>query len=93
MLSVITSGDRFRAIITALMSDSRIKLLAHPSILAVDGKPARIQVGSEQPVATGTLTSEVGTPASSTTSRLIECVLYTKGHIVAEKDLRYKYVH
>jgi cell division septation protein DedD len=35
--------------------------------LATDNKPARIQVGSEEPIATGSITTQVGTAASSTT--------------------------
>lgn len=65
--AIITSGQDFRAIINALMSDSKVKVLSHPHILAVDNQPARIQVGSEEPIATGTTTTQVGTAASSTT--------------------------
>ncbi len=67
LTSVITSGQNFRAIINALMSDSRVKVLSNPVILAVDNKPARIQVGSEEPIATGTITAAVGQVSSSTT--------------------------
>ncbi len=67
LTSVITSGRNFRAIINALMSDSRVKVLSNPVILAVDNKPARIQVGSEEPIATGTITAAVGQVSSSTT--------------------------
>jgi cell division septation protein DedD len=35
--------------------------------LATDNRPARIQVGSEEPIATGSITGAVGTIASSTT--------------------------
>ena len=65
--SVITSGENFRAIINALMNDSRVKVLSNPVVLAVDNKPARIQVGSEEPIATGTITAAVGQVSSSTT--------------------------
>ena len=67
LTSIITSGRDFRAIINALMQDSRVKVLSHPVILAVDNKPARIQVGSEEPIATGTITAAVGQVSSSTT--------------------------
>lgn len=68
LTSIITSGGQdFRAVINALMKDSKVKVLSHPAILAVDNRPARIQVGSEEPVATGTTTSQVGTAAQSTT--------------------------
>ena len=64
---VIGTGDLVRAFINALMTDSRVKILSSPSILATDNRPARIQVGSEEPIATGTITGAVGTVASSTT--------------------------
>ncbi|MEE8076717.1 MAG: type II secretion system secretin GspD [Candidatus Binatia bacterium] len=67
LTAVITSGNNFRAVISALMSDSRVKVLSHPSILALDNRPARIQVGSEEPIATGTITAAVGQVSSSTT--------------------------
>ncbi|HXG52210.1 MAG TPA: type II secretion system secretin GspD [candidate division Zixibacteria bacterium] len=63
---VIGTGS-VRAFINALRSDSRVKILSSPAVLATDNRPARIQVGSEEPVATGTITGAVGTVASSTT--------------------------
>jgi general secretion pathway protein D len=58
-----------RVLVNALMTDSRVKILSSPSVLASDNRPARIQVGSEEPVATGQLTAATGavTPSSSTT--------------------------
>ena len=58
-----------RILVNALMTDSRVKILSSPSVLASDNRPARIQVGSEEPVATGQLTAATGaiTPSSSTT--------------------------
>jgi len=49
------------------MTDSRTKILSSPSILATDNRPARIQIGQEEPIATGSTTVQVGTPASTTT--------------------------
>ncbi len=63
----IFGGDDVRAIINALQADSRVKILSSPTVLATDNRPARIQVGSEEPVATGTITAAVGTVGSSTT--------------------------
>jgi cell division septation protein DedD len=54
-------------LINALQSDSRFRVLSSPSVLASDNRPARIQVGSEEPVATGNITEAVGTVASATT--------------------------
>ncbi|HWO40982.1 MAG TPA: SPOR domain-containing protein, partial [Candidatus Eisenbacteria bacterium] len=64
---VIGTGNAVRAFINALQSDSRVKILSSPTVLATDNRPARIQVGSEEPVPTGTITEAVGTVASSTT--------------------------
>jgi general secretion pathway protein D len=63
---VIGRSNAIRAFINALATDSRLKVLSSPSILATDNRPARIQVGSEDPIATGTTTVQVGTAASST---------------------------
>ncbi|HEY7162938.1 MAG TPA: SPOR domain-containing protein [Candidatus Binatia bacterium] len=65
--SGVFGGRDIKALVTALESDSRARILSSPSILASDNRPARIQVGSEEPVATGTITGAVGTVASSTT--------------------------
>lgn len=63
---VIGTGDAIRAFINAFALDSRFKVLSSPSVLATDNRPARIQVGSEEPVPTGTITQTVGTIAEST---------------------------
>ena len=65
--AVFNAGNDFRVAIDALMQDSRVKVLSSPHLLAVDNQPARIQVGSEQPVATGTVTSQ---EASATTTTI-----------------------
>ncbi len=65
-VSGVFGGKDVKAFINALQGDSRFKVLSSPSILAVDNRPARIQIGTEEPVATGTTTTQVGTPASST---------------------------
>ncbi|HKY07407.1 MAG TPA: type II secretion system secretin GspD, partial [Candidatus Binatia bacterium] len=63
---VIGRGDAIRAFINAFAGDSRFKVLSSPSVLATDNRPARIQVGTEEPVPTGTITQTVGTIAEST---------------------------
>ena len=52
-----------RILVNALATDSRVKILSAPSVLASDNRPARIQVGSQQPTATGS----VATPISTST--------------------------
>jgi len=66
---IIGSGNNVRVLVNALMTDSRVKILSSPSVLATDNRPARIQVGSEEPVATGQVTGATGaaTLSSSTT--------------------------
>ncbi|MBI3059746.1 MAG: type II secretion system secretin GspD, partial [Deltaproteobacteria bacterium] len=64
--AVVGTGNAIRTFINALMTDSRVKVLSSPTILATDNRPARIQVGSEDPIPTGTITSQVGTAAQST---------------------------
>jgi general secretion pathway protein D len=65
-VSGVFGGKDIAAFINALQSDSRFKVLSSPSVLASDNRPARIQVGTEEPIATGTTTQQVGTVASST---------------------------
>jgi general secretion pathway protein D len=68
-LSGIFSSGRnnaVKAFVNALATDSRLKVLSSPSILATDNRPARIQIGSEDPIATGTLSQAVGGVANST---------------------------
>jgi general secretion pathway protein D len=56
-----------RAFINALMSDSRVRVLSSPTVLATDNRPARIQVGTEEPVPTGVIQSATAGVSSSTT--------------------------
>jgi cell division septation protein DedD len=66
---IIGNSQTVRALINALQSDSRIRILSSPSVLASDNRPARIQVGSEEPIATGQVVAATGAanPSSSTT--------------------------
>ena len=64
--SVIDAGRDFRAFVKALMQDARVKVLSSPHLLAVDNRPARIRVGSEQPVATGVVVSQEARAATTT---------------------------
>ncbi|HSE85194.1 MAG TPA: type II secretion system secretin GspD [Candidatus Binatia bacterium] len=50
-----------RILVNALMTDSRVKILSSPSVLATDNRPARIQVGSEEPIATGSVSTPIST--------------------------------
>ncbi|OGQ84797.1 MAG: type II secretion system protein GspD, partial [Deltaproteobacteria bacterium RIFCSPLOWO2_12_FULL_60_19] len=61
-----TGASYVRGMITALATDGRAKVLAAPSILATDNRPARIQVGTEEPVPTGNQTSTEGLSQQTT---------------------------
>jgi general secretion pathway protein D len=67
--AIFGNGD-VRAVINALASDSRVKILSSPSVLATDNRPARIQVGSEEPIPTGTITAAVGQPSVSSSTTI-----------------------
>lgn len=69
MSGVIGRSNAVQAFINALQTDSRAKILSSPSVLATDNRPARIQVGSEEPIPTGQIIAATGavTPSSSTT--------------------------
>jgi cell division septation protein DedD len=69
-LSGIFGGKDIQAIVNALMTDSRVKLISSPSVLAADNRPARIQVGSEEPIPTGTINAVVGTPSLSSSTTI-----------------------
>lgn len=66
---ILGSGNNVRVLVNALMRDARVKILSSPSVLATDNRPARIQVGSEEPIATGQVVGATGaaTLSSSTT--------------------------
>lgn len=61
-----------RARLTAALKDSKAKILAAPHILVSDNREARIQVGSQVPIATSQTTTPIGsaTPTNTTTSTI-----------------------
>jgi general secretion pathway protein D len=69
-------SNAVRAFINALATDSRVKVLSSPSVLAADNRPARIQVGSEVPV----LTSQQVT--ATTTGVLVNNVQYRNTGVI-----------
>ena len=64
--SIVETGREFRVFVNALMQDARVKVLSSPHLLAVDNRPARIRVGSEQPVATGMVVSQEAQATTTT---------------------------
>jgi general secretion pathway protein D len=71
-VSGVVGDNTVKALINALQADSRFKVLSSPTVLATDNRPARIQVGSEEPIPTGSvstpITTGTGGVVSSTTS-------------------------
>ncbi len=61
--SYVVSGasGSINAILSALASDSLVKVLSSPSILVLDNHTAHINVGNQQPVKVGTTTTDGGT--------------------------------
>ncbi len=60
-ISGIIGSNDLRVFINALMTDSRVKVLSSPTVLATDNRPARIQVGSEEPIPTGSVSTPIST--------------------------------
>lgn len=72
----VDSANVVRTLIRALVTESRAKLLATPHILVSDNREARIQVGSEIPLATSTTTSPLATTEVTTSSTITSSVQY-----------------
>lgn len=77
-----------RAVLTALQDESRSKVLAAPHILVSDNKEAKIQVGSQIPLATSTTTTPIasGTTVTTTSTSTIQytdigIILTVKPHV------------
>ncbi|MCB1775963.1 MAG: type II secretion system secretin GspD [Candidatus Competibacteraceae bacterium] len=54
--AVTDGGGIVRALLTALASDSKVKVLSSPQVMVVDNQQATIRVGTDQPIPTGTST-------------------------------------
>ncbi len=72
----VDSANVVRTLIRALVTESRAKLLASPHILVSDNREARIQVGSQIPLATSTTTSPLATTEVTTSSTITSSVQY-----------------
>ncbi len=66
-VSGVFGPGNVRILVNALASDSRTKILSTPSVLATDNRPARIQVGSEEPIATGAVSTPIATGTTAGT--------------------------
>ena len=63
----IDSGNSVRAVINALASKSKAKLLASPHIMVSDNHEARIQVGQQVPIPTSEFYNNAGVASTQTT--------------------------
>jgi general secretion pathway protein D len=66
-VSGIFGPGNVRILVNAMASDSRFKILSSPSVLATDNRPARIQVGTEEPIATGAVSTPIATGTTAGT--------------------------
>lgn len=70
----IDNSGNIRLAIEALAEDNKAKILSSPHILVADNREARIQVGTQIPIATATTTTPIGTGSGTvnTTSSSIQ---------------------
>jgi general secretion pathway protein D len=53
---VITGGNTVKALLSALASDGKVRVLSAPHVMALDSQQAQIRVGTQQPTPSGTST-------------------------------------
>ncbi len=64
--SYVFTGNDWRSVINLLSSKSSVKSLSSPSVLVLDNREATIQVGTQQPISTGTTSFPTsGTPTTT----------------------------
>ena len=69
---VIGTGNAVRAFVNTLLTDSRVRVLSAPSVLATDNRPARIQVGTEEPIPTGSINAVAGAGTGISSSTTVQ---------------------
>jgi len=58
--SIVNASTQVSAMLNALAKDSQLKVISSPSILVLDNQSAEIRVGDQQPIFTGSSTTEGG---------------------------------
>jgi general secretion pathway protein D len=53
---VVTAGNTVKALLSALASDGKVRVLSAPHVMALDSQQAKIRVGTQQPTPSGTST-------------------------------------
>ncbi|WP_263143287.1 type II secretion system secretin GspD [Pseudomonas sp. RIT-PI-AD] len=64
--SYVFTGSDWRSVINMLSTQSRVKSLSSPSVLVLDNREAKIQVGTQQPISTGTTSYPTSGNATTT---------------------------
>lgn len=65
--TISDSAGGIRAVLNALASETGLKVVSSPSVLALDNQPAEIRVGNQQPILSGTTTTTGGNVTQSIT--------------------------
>ncbi len=65
-LNIATMAGDPRALLTALATSSRVRVLSNPSIVAINGQTASIQVGQDVPILTSQISNTNSTSTNST---------------------------
>jgi general secretion pathway protein D len=65
--TISDSAGGIRAVLNALASETGLKVVSSPSVLALDNHPAEIRVGNQQPILSGTTTTTGGNVTQSIT--------------------------
>ncbi len=79
--AAIDSAGLIRGLLQTLASESKVKVLASPHIMASDNREAKIQVGKQVPVQTSTSVTPGGETVASIQYRDTGVVLKVKPHI------------
>lgn len=70
--TALDSANVVRGLLQTLASESKLRVLASPQIFASDNREARIQVGSQIPIVTSEISSQVQTDGSTGIQRNIQ---------------------
>lgn len=70
------TGKNIKLLLQALATEGKAKVLASPQILVSDNREARIQVGSQIPIATQTTTTPISTTTEGVSSTVTSTVQY-----------------
>lgn len=65
--TIADSAGGIRAVLNALASETGLKVVSSPSVLALDNQAAEIRVGNQQPILSGTTTTTGGNVTQSIT--------------------------